>query len=536
MYIKNTDSKDIQELFSRLYLIPNYQRPYMWNTEETTKLWEDIIEAFTDNPKSEYFLGTIVLVKHDNEKRWEIVDGQQRLTTLLLFIRAFCDLNQNDNELYTILSTKNVINGESKARLVSEVIHPDSGSLMSILKNTSNLEDKDKNTRFYKNYKLLLDKIKEWHTEPNSLIEFFLEKIKILCIECSDQESALTIFQTLNNRGLPLNDTDILKAKLYGFFSKKEDQDIFIEEWSQLKEENREFLFRTYLYILRAVNKDKGNVPKLRTFFEKHITKDNYAKVFEDIKKIALFSEFSDSELDFWKNNTLEIFPVDLVKYPYYIFMYKNATITNEVVSLTKEATENLITLIKNVIKFSYCKGVIYKSINSIKKEMFDAYITIYQDNNLNPFSDCLDEQRKFEKSCSELYYGSRYMRSTLSLFHILNPKQPNINISAYEIEHILPQKYQGECDEWKKEDHKEYVNKLGNLTLLKKSENSKAGNNFLTVKKDVYKISKITDVSDQQNQDPKYKGLVTYDEWTKGKQESRMENMIFRLSDFIFN
>ena len=358
--------------------------------------------------------------------------------------------------------------------------------------------------------------------------------MQILCIECTDQESALTIFQTLNNRGLPLNDTDILKAKLYGFFPNKEDQDTFIEEWSELKD--CEFLFRIYMHILRAKDEIRGNVPKLRTFFENHISKDNYTEVFEDIQKIELFSKFSDSELDFWKNNTLEIFPVDLVKYPYYIFMYKNATITGKGVSLTKEATENLITLIKNVIKFSYCKGVIYKSINSIKKEMFDAYITIFHSNNLNPFSNYLNEKGEFEKNCSELYYGSRYMKSTLSLFHVLNPDQLKIDISTYEIEHVLPQKYQGECDGWEKKDHKEYVNKLGNLTLLKKRENSKAGNNFLTVKKDIYKDSEIKDVSDNLTQDPKYKGLVTYDEWTKGKQESRMENMIFRLSNFIFN
>ena len=532
MYIKDTPRRNIEQLFDQRYLIPNYQRPYTWDTDQCDKLWDDIIFAFTDNPNSIYFLGTIVLIESENTpKIWEVVDGQQRLTTLLLLIRAFYDKDINNGGLINILKVLNKRTGkyeESIIRLKSEVLHEDSVQLAPILKDPFNVENIGKKTKFYKNYQSLVKKINSWNSENldqlNPLVDFLLKQVQILCIECADQESALTIFQTLNDRGLPLNDTDILKAKLYGFFPNKEDQEAFIKKWSELKD--CEFLFRTYLYILRAKNKDKGNVPKLRTFFEKHITKDNYAKVFEDIKKVALFSKFSDSELDFWKKNTLEIFPVDLVKYPYYIFMYKNATITNEAVSLTKEATENLIALIKNVIKFSYCKGVIYKSINSIKKEMFDAYITIYQDNNLNPFSDCLNEKREFEKNCGELYYGSRYMKSTLSLFHVLHPDQKKIDISAYSIEHILPQKYQGECDEWNKEKHNEYVNKLGNLTLLKQAHNSKAGNNFLTIKKDVYENSKISDV----------KEIAKQQKWTLKEVILRSDKIHERLSNFIFN
>jgi uncharacterized protein with ParB-like and HNH nuclease domain len=96
----NVDQKTISDLLSDKrsdFLIPDYQRPYAWNEEQCQALWDDIFvfsfpnndyEAFDDN--DEYFLGSIVTFKNDNGKS-EVIDGQQRLTTLMLMLRAFYD-------------------------------------------------------------------------------------------------------------------------------------------------------------------------------------------------------------------------------------------------------------------------------------------------------------------------------------------------------------------------------------------------------------------------------------------------------------
>ena len=95
----NVDQKTVKELFSNKktdFLIPDYQRPYAWTEIECATLWDDIFTfAFPDNDYSrfdsdndEYFLGPIVTFKNDDGKL-EVIDGQQRLTTLMLLLRAF---------------------------------------------------------------------------------------------------------------------------------------------------------------------------------------------------------------------------------------------------------------------------------------------------------------------------------------------------------------------------------------------------------------------------------------------------------------
>ena len=101
------DQKTIQDLFSDKkadFLIPDYQRPYAWNEEECRTLWEDLFSfIFPDNDKDkfnddEYFLGPIVTFKN-HYRQSEIIDGQQRLTTLMLLLRAFYDKFENMKEI-----------------------------------------------------------------------------------------------------------------------------------------------------------------------------------------------------------------------------------------------------------------------------------------------------------------------------------------------------------------------------------------------------------------------------------------------------
>ena len=536
MYIKNTPKKNIRNLLNELYLIPNYQRPYTWNEEQCDKLWEDIIDAFEDNPNSEYFLGTAVLIEHDSSPIiWEVVDGQQRLTTLLLLIRALLDHDMSNRGLFEILTVHNKRTREpeeSIVRLKSEVIQEDFTLLQQVLTDPLKVEKRNKKAKLYKNHQSLSQKITSWNqnnpNQLNPLVDFLLEHVQILCIECTDQESALIIFQTLNNRGLALNDTDILKAKLYGYFKTQEEKDKFIADWNNI--EDKEILFRIYMHILRAKNEDFKNIPQLRKYFEDAIMKKNHSKVFEDIKKIYLFRCFLEAELDFWWYNTISLFPIDLIAYPYHTFMFRYATIKDSEVILHEKDKKLLIQVIQDMLKFVYRRILITSNVNAIKEDIFKACSLIYQKKLTNLFPEFEEsEKESFETSLKSLSAGDKYTKSTLALYHVLNEKQykehPSIYLDSCHVEHILPKSFHN-YNNWSEEDHSTYANSLGNLILFEKKVHVKADNDFLLNKQELYKNSEISDVLE----------IAQQKKWTPKEVELRLNKIHKRLSDFIFS
>lgn len=101
MEVIKANPESIIEIFQKLYVIPEYQRPYSWAEDKCYDLWNDIIEKYeeekrknkkSDN-KGEYFLGTMVLIKN-NKGIFEVIDGQQRLTSLLILLKALYDNHQ----------------------------------------------------------------------------------------------------------------------------------------------------------------------------------------------------------------------------------------------------------------------------------------------------------------------------------------------------------------------------------------------------------------------------------------------------------
>ncbi|MEN8401097.1 DUF262 domain-containing protein, partial [Acinetobacter towneri] len=168
----NVDQKTIYELFSDKradFLIPDYQRPYAWSEEQCQTLWDDIFSfAFPENNadnfddrKDEYFLGSIVTYKNENDQS-EIIDGQQRLTTLLLLLRAFFDKFANMQDQSSQLTKKRIESciwktdtfGEavkSSLKIDSEVAtDDDKGEFLELLK-TGNIIENSK-SRYVINY------------------------------------------------------------------------------------------------------------------------------------------------------------------------------------------------------------------------------------------------------------------------------------------------------------------------------------------------------------------------------------------------
>ena len=265
------------------FLIPDYQRPYAWEEGQCQTLWDDIFSfAIPDNnyenfnKDEEYFLGSIVTFENENNKK-EVIDGQQRLTTLMLLLRAFYSKfgNMKDNnskntrERIAQCLWKTDEFGEAnldKLKIDSEVATDnDKDEFLEILR--TGIVNKDQKSNYAKNYIFFQQKIDGFLNEFPSYFAYLpariLQNCILLPIEAESQDTALRIFSTLNDRGLPLSDADIFKAQFYKHYSAKNQKDSFIEKWKELEEiSSRIFkplngtpmdeIFTRYMYFVRA--------------------------------------------------------------------------------------------------------------------------------------------------------------------------------------------------------------------------------------------------------------------------------------------
>lgn len=323
----NVDQKTIKDLFQDKradFLIPDYQRPYAWGETECQTLWDDIFSfAIPDEGRtefdsnSEYFLGPIVTFKNSASKM-EVIDGQQRLTTLMLLLRAFYEKFGHMQDKASVATKQNV---EKCIWKTDEFGEPD----MSALKIDSEVAtDKDKDefleilktgavkpgqkSRYAANYRFFQNCIDDFLAKYPTYFAYLPTRIMNNCIllpiEAESQDTALRIFSTLNDRGMPLSDSDIFKAQFYKYYSDIGKKDLFIKQWKDLEELTESIfhplngtpmdeLFTRYMYYIRAKQGIKSSTTEaLRKFYEK----DNYTLLkredtFNDLITLAHFWE-----------------------------------------------------------------------------------------------------------------------------------------------------------------------------------------------------------------------------------------------------
>ena len=255
---------------SRGFLVPEYQRPYSWTEKECEQLWDDLLnyaipegnpEKWDDN-SPEYFLGPVVLYVDTETGRRAIIDGQQRITTLLLLLRAFYSRLQNgrDDEttdmrrdmekcFWRIDEMRRIVRGDMK--LLSKVATDDKIKEFEKIINDGEVLATSRSA-YAVNYRFFRDRIKasfdgECPPYPSHycfvLVSRILSHCALLPIVTEGRNSALQVFMTLNDRGLPLSDADIFKSVLYQIFDEEDKaKEYFLPRWRDL-EDNCEAAF-----------------------------------------------------------------------------------------------------------------------------------------------------------------------------------------------------------------------------------------------------------------------------------------------------
>nr|MBQ4456173.1 DUF262 domain-containing protein [Clostridia bacterium] len=520
----NIDQQTILRLFSDKksdFLIPDYQRPYAWGEQECQTLWDDIFsfaipenDATKFNNDDEYFLGPIVTFKN-NDGKLEIIDGQQRLTTLMLLMRAFYSRFGNMKDANSITTRENIAKciwktdefdnpDKEKLKIDSEVSSDDDKEeFLSILK-TGNVE-KDQKSRYAKVYRFFQSKIDEFLQEYPSFFSYLpiriLKNCILLPIEAESQDTALRIFSTLNDRGKPLSDTDIFKAQLYKIYSDKGEKADFVERWKALEGLCDELfvsqsgspmdeLFTRYMYFERAkLNIRLTTTEALRKFYEKNdyaiLKRDGTLEDLEDLarfwKKIESQDDTAFSDRILKKLSVLNYAPNSMWTYMVSTYFLHNRDAND---SLDDEAFYKFL---DRITAFIWAYAVIRPGVNALRVPVYPALIDIVNGKEVT-FSDYLFEKSQVESMLSTYEYTNQrpITKSMLAWWAYTDSSQELIdNDIAFEIEHIFARQRQ-QNDKTLKD--KNNLESLGNKVLLEKGINIRAADYRFSDKKKYYK------------------------------------------------
>ena len=281
------------------FSIPDYQRPYSWTTEQVSELLDDLMYATRgSNETSEtppYFLGSIVIIKSDSSPTAYVVDGQQRITTLTIL---FCVLR----ELTTPLHLR-----DTRDTYVRETSNPDAG-----IEGKYRLSVRDRDNQFFQNNIQQRDRLGEFVEQPHSdlpdsqqrmaenakylwvelskfseeerdvLMRFLVQRCYLVVVSTANQDSAYRIFSVLNDRGLDLSPTDILKAQIIGKIKDKNAHSEYTKTWEDIEEELGRDGFRNLFAHIRMIYlKDKAR-ESLNKEFQAGVLKNRDRKTFID--------------------------------------------------------------------------------------------------------------------------------------------------------------------------------------------------------------------------------------------------------------
>lgn len=517
------------------FVIPEYQRPYAWSDEQVETLFEDLWEftagsGGTENNGS-YFLGSIVSYENDDGEQ-EIIDGQQRITSLFLLLRAIYTRLTETLESERTAEAKNFISkieptiwrtnkltgvvDYTDILLTSRVMNNDGNQILKAILETGETSEnaKDNYSKNYRLFQRLLDK----HSLENPLMVYqfiyaLLNQAILLPITADTQDTALTIFSTLNDRGLPLSEADIFKAKIYNQLD-VDNKKLFIERWKNLDEQatyNKESiqqLFYYYMFYLRALEKDiKTTTPGIRKYY----ANEKFKRLFEEnlmdnlyiiLNLWKVINKGQELDGEAWsKNNkikqsldTLSSYPNEFWKYPVVIYYICHRNKEDFEVKFTAFLNKLLLEL--------FTKYLISPTVNAVKTDILKLNAEIVKsDKPIFSF-------KEIDMAILENHIQNPHRNLVRMLLKILAyQEQDTLLPDNWEIEHIFPQKWQDNYfTDVSETTIKEKIEYIGNKVPFEKKLNIIAGNGYFGKKKKEYLSSNISIT--------KKLGTLEIDEW----------------------
>ncbi|RVY51627.1 DUF262 domain-containing protein [Helicobacter pylori] len=548
------------------YQIPIYQRPYQWTEENCEKLLDDLFFNYEDDRESDYFCGSLVLItisKDSKATTYDVVDGQQRLSTFILLAKVLATLyserldpkRKSQEYLQESWSDRHEYGGKKKKKrldfdLVGSSAKKDFQDTLDFFddldaskgKNSkSNDPSKGKN-RYLKNAVCLKDYLEKKEIKDiNDFIEWLYSNVVFITITCPDADKALRIFNVLNARGLALNATDIFKGELLKKLTEEKEQEELATRWEDLRQKcldngfAMETLFSQYLAYLNPVTSGEKMDKRLNTQFDK-------------LQKSPL--EYLDGVEDFY-NAYVEV--LEMPDRYAHLLSYVPTDSWRAILctSLLHRYSESKIEALKELlVKFYYQDWVAggkqstreqtcCNIINALKEKQSVEDIASVVKNHLNinkitqRFRENLKDDHLYEKH--KRSSKTSWLKPILILVEYFmsdDPRPKRIEKNDFHVEHILPQNPDS-SSQWVKDFSEEerglYTHSLANLTLLKGTKNSQASNLDFKDKKEIY-MGKTIKPNNKRTMTC-YKMTIDiahhYTEWTPKSLEKREKDLM---------
>jgi uncharacterized protein with ParB-like and HNH nuclease domain len=530
----------IGKLFSSdfFFRIPDYQRPFSWDDKNFNDLIDDLCSAQRDQ---QYFLGTLVLHKREAKNTYDVVDGQQRLTSLLILVACLRDLI-DDTQYKETLQGK-IVQEENKVDGIPEMPRisvKDRQIFRELVLNEKGTETKKRvedlaepENRYLQAINIFKDRLtKLSQPELEKFTQFVNQRCVIIYLSTSTFDDAFKLFTIVNDRGKQLRRIDILKAQNISpdAVAIEETRDKVSKEWETLENDLGESTLESILHLMRMIYvKEKPQEDLFNEFENRIFKKGLLSKGEKFIDEVKAYGELYQ-KIFMDKDYIAQGSPENL-KYKAMIHIMDTEFDASEwracLLFYAKKFNGDLfykfLLLIEKVYLEHWAKGI-------RKDERFGTYSPILKSiDSSKTAADVIasikyDENEIINVITIKNFYGSGYAKYLLLRLEVLASENDVYKeIFAKSIEHIFPQKPKVGSN-WTNDpnfaEHTNVVNTIGNLILLSKSKNSSASNHEFDTKKTKYLKDRVSDY-------PRSVQILAEPDWTIDKIKASTTKLV---------
>jgi hypothetical protein len=553
----NTTNSTFRQLLGNglSYRVPPFQRDYSWTEDEWEDVWQDILGLFEENGEPAHYMGYLVLQSSDN-KRFDIIDGQQRMTTISVMILA--GLSYLEDLVQANLDADK--NRRRKDQLQNSYIgYVDPVSLIP----RSKLELNRHNNRFYQTYLVplspmprrglnasehLLRKAFEWFKSRfktqcgmrlNSgeqfaaMLDSFVDKLFFTVITVTDELNAFKVFETLNARGVRLSATDLLKNYLFSLISTGETHETELkaleDRWERIVNLLGSESFPEFLRVFwNSRHKLVRKSDLFKTIRRNIATREQAFGLARDLDRFAeIYAALKDPQDETWEmeeKEALQQLQMFNVRQPLAMLM----ACYDKFFETDRPAFKRITKAIA-IISFRY--NIICSLPSNEQEKLYNDIAwqvskNTYQTNRdvLEALREVYPEDQTFKAAFTEKQFRTGNSRNKkivrYILFEIEKQKYNHafdFESATYNLEHILPENPSEAWNYIQEEKQDRLIYRLGNITPLERNRNKDLGNESYLIKRPIY-----------ANSDFQMTQAIAkhYDTWDEAKIESRQKQL----------
>jgi len=562
----------VKEVFSAMWFrIPEYQRPYIWSTDEVNELLDDLRFAQSEKPNQEYFLGSFVFQSKKADAAHgqdfdenDLLDGQQRMTTLLMLFACIRDLSDNDkvrpscqksifqkgDEIDDIPERTRIVFAIRQAvqDFVDEFVKADGGTsrekdLEKIATTSDDRSIPNMARAILEMRRYLRDSERQISLED--FVKFLRNRVLLIYVATENLDDAFRLFTILNDRGVPLRGSDILKSLNLGALQKDSEKTHYATLWEESEGALGDDFDRFLTYLRTILVKEKARLNLLQEFEDKIYDPKEKDKA-TGKKKPALLKKGKDTFqlVERYLKHYNALFGANNYDDTGGNFQFDNHV---KVMLAGLPSTDWIPPLLRYFDKFKYerLQEFLTELDNKFSADWIAQYSPTDRIENMNQVikvvEDATDANGVLADPCFKIdadgftraveasVYGRRFTRYLLiKLDYLYQDHAHRMAFESLSVEHVLPQT-PADGSQWKKdftdEQRKQWTDRLGNLVLISTAKNSAQGRLDYTAKKSKYFAKKIDTC-------PNSLRVLQNTHWTPAEVECNHKAVLAKISE----